>query len=240
MNHPAISADGRIHLFFTWRTPPIGPALLVNNHNLDYAVANPSATAWASSDGHVFELPITPVSAETALGTRPARNLVNQSGAAVNSRGEPFAVSYMTDPNGILQYFVLWRAAGEWRRQWLPLGNQAYDLKGQGTLPSPLGRADVLIDPWDTVWVIFRASFTGNRLSALPLRGPDYVANASQLQILWDEDLLFCEPVIDRVRWRGDGVLSMYVQRVDQGDQEAMGKERRSTARIVEWSLRKA
>lgn len=239
MNHPAIGKDGRIHLFFTWRTLSIGPDERVNNHNLDYAVSDPSANVWESSDGFPFALPITPVNSESALGTRPGRNLINQSGAAVNSKGDPFAVSFMTAPDGVLRYFLLWRKGNEWHQRWLPLGDESFDLKGHGTLPCPLGRPDIIIDSSDTVWIIFRASFSGNRISALPLCGPEYIANSNMLQVLWHEDLLFYEPVIDRVRWARDNILSMYVQRADQGDEESLGREKVSSARIIEWKLRK-
>jgi hypothetical protein len=100
-----------------------------------------------------------------------------------------------------------------------------------------MSRPDVLIDGEDTVWLVFRAHSTGNRMVALPLRGPKYRAEPRLLRSLWEHDLGYCEPVIDRTRWSREGVLSMLLQRSDQGDQEGIGELAQSDVHVADWAL---
>jgi hypothetical protein len=236
LNHPALDARGHLHLFFTWRTHHVG-ADLVNNRNLDYARSEDWGKTWLASNGQAFRLPITPVTSETALATAPGSNLINQCGAGVSKDGRPFAVCYLNDINGIPQYGVVWHDGRSWLNQQLLRQHAAFNLLGRGTLRLPMSRPDVVVDGDDTAWLIFRSQSTRNQMVAVPLRGPKYRADPKLLRSLWDHDLGYCEPVIDRARWSRDGVLSMLLQRSDQGDQEGVGKLAQADVYVVDWTL---
>jgi hypothetical protein len=236
VNHPALDARGRLHLFFTWRTHSVG-ANLVNNHDLDYARSDDWGKTWLATNGQSFRLPITPVTSETALATAPGSNLINQCGAGATKDGRPFAVCYLNDAHGNPQYCVVWHDGQQWHKQQLLRQSKGFNLAGRGTLRLPMSRPDVVIDIEDTVWLIFRAHSTANQMVALPLRGPKYRADPRLLRSLWEHDLGYCEPVIDRARWSRDGVLSMLLQRTDQGDQESVGDLAQSDVFVADWSL---
>lgn len=236
LNHPALDGRGHLHLFFTWRTHLVGTDL-VNNHNLDYARSEDWGKTWLATNGQAFRLPITPVNSETALATAPGSNLINQGGAGASKDGRPFAVCYVNDSNGIPQYAVVWHDGQRWHNQQLLRQRTGFNLSGRGTLRLPMSRPDVVIDSDETAWLIFRAESTGNQMASLPLRGPKHRADSQLLQRLWEYDLGYCEPVIDRARWCRDGVLSMLLQRTDQGDQEGIGELAQSDVYLADWVL---
>lgn len=236
LNHPAVNDRGHLHLFFTWRTHLVDGDL-VNNHNLDYARSEDGGVTWLATNGQSFRLPITPVTSETALATAPGSNLINQCGAGATKDGGPFAVCYMNGSEGIPQYFAVWHDGQQWHRQQVLRQHTAFNLSGRGTLRLPMSRPDVVVDSDGTAWMIFRAKSTKDQMVALPLRGPKYRADPLLLRTLWEHDLGYCEPVIDRPRWYRDGVLSMLLQRTDQGDHESVGELAQSDVFLADWSL---
>ena len=236
LNHPARDERGQLHLFFTWRTHLVG-ADLVNNHNIDYARSDDWGKTWRATNGQSFRLPVTPVTSETALASAPGTNLINQCGAGATKDGRPFAVCYVNDTEGIPQYCLIWHDGDLWHRQQLLRQRTGFNLSGRGTLRLPMSRPDVVVDRDETVWMIFRAQSTRNQMVALPLRGPKYRADARLMRRLWEHDLGYCEPVIDRARWHCDGVLSMLLQRTDQGDNESVGDLAQSDVYLADWVL---
>lgn len=236
-NHPAIDSQGRIHLSFVWRTHPIGPNRRVNNIGIDYAISRESARTWESSRGRDLVIPITQVNSETVFAVSPGTNLINQTSMALDSNENPHIVFYSNDPDEIPQYQHLWYDGRQWRHSFLSKRSRAFELAGGGTLQIPIGRPEVLIDEKDRVYVIYRGDLSGDRMTVLRLLPPDYLPNAAQTRVLWGEPLGFAEPIVDRMRWLTEGILSMLIQWNGQPPHDEMSDVRLAPVHIVDWDL---
>jgi hypothetical protein len=212
-NTPAIGRDNSIHLSYVWRTHSLGPEKRLNNINVCYARSKDHGRTWESSRGRRFQLPITPVNAETVLAVSPGSNLINQCGMAMDGSGNPHIVFYSDDFNGIPQYQHLWFDGRGWRHDFISFRSEPFVLAGGGTLQVPISRPEILIDDDDDVYVIYRGDLTNDCMVAQRLRAPCYEPDPNDLRVLWDKPLGHSEPVVDRLRWRRDRVLSMLIQK---------------------------
>lgn len=211
-NHPAADRRGALHLSFVWRTHALGVEGRVNNINVAYARSVDGGVTWQTSRGQPCRLPITPVNAETAWAISPGSNLMNQCSMAADSRGHPHVAYYANDDDGIPQYQHLWFDGRRWNNDVVSQRRIRFDIEGAGTLPLPLSRPEVLVDDADNVVFIHRSDLTGNRLVATCLLAPGYDPAASRSVVLWDEDVGFAEPIVDRTRWERERILTMLIQ----------------------------
>lgn len=240
-NHPAADRCGGLHLSFVWRTNAIGAEGRINNINVSYAKSVDGGVTWATSRGMPYQLPITPVNAETALGVAPGDNLMNQCSMAADSRGRPHIVFYANDGDGVPQYQHLWFDGKRWQNAVLPTREARFNLEGGGTLPVPISRPEVLVDRDDNLFVIYRTDSCANRLVATCLKAPAYEPDMSRTVVLWDEDLGFSEPIVDRTRWERDGILTMLIQHNKQALGDAplseLKDDTRMPCRLVDFSF---
>jgi hypothetical protein len=235
--HPAFGADGVLHLAFTWRTHPSGTEGKINNINIDYARSRDNGLSWESSRGQPLRLPMTQVNSETAWPVAPGSSLMNQSGMAVDAAGHPHVVFYSEDADGVVQYQHLWHDGRAWRHNFISRRTTRFVLAGNGTLRLPISRPEIVIDRRNRVYVIFRADATGQRLVAQRLLPPHYLADDPRVRILWPEPLQHAEPVLDRLRWQRDGVLSMLIQKNDQPDHEGAARVTSEPIFLADWRL---
>jgi hypothetical protein len=215
-NHPAVGADGSLHLSFVWRTDSLGHEQRINNINVCYAKSMDWGLNWVTSLGQPYRLPITQVNAETVHPASPGSNLINQCSMALDSLHRPHVVFYSNDKNSIPQYQHLWFDGKEWCHQFIANRTQAFSLQGGGTLQIPISRPEIVIDRQDNVYIVYRGDLSNNRIVATLLPVPDYCFDPANTQILWDEDLGYSEPVIDRIRWERDNILSLLLQHNQQ------------------------
>lgn len=215
-NHPAIGTNGSLHLSFVWRTHTLGKEERVNNINIGYACSLDNGVTWISSRGWGYQLPITQINAETVHPVSPGSNLINQCSMALDSFNRPHIVFYADDPNGIPQYQHLRFDGKQWHHQIISKRTQPFALEGHGTLQIPISRPEIVIDRRDNAYIVFRGDLTGSRMAATLLQAPDYAWSAENTQVLWDEDIGFAEPVIDRERWSQDNILSILLQYNEQ------------------------
>lgn len=215
-NHPAVGDDGQLHLSFVWRTQSTPGEGRINNIDVDYAWSPDWGRNWLSSRGRPFRLPITQVNSETILPVSPGSNLINQSSMALDPQGRPHIVFYADDPDGAPQYQHLWFDGREWRRGYVSKRKKPFVLAGGGTLQIPISRPEIVIDDSGSAYVIYRGDLTRNRMVARRLDPPHYNPAKGRTIVLWDEPLGFAEPIIDRLRWRNERVLSMLIQKNDQ------------------------
>lgn len=219
-NHPAIGNDGSLHLSFVWRTHTLGKEERINNINVGYAFSPDSGISWFSSKGRAYQLPITQVNVETVHPVSPGSNLINQCSMALDSCNRPHIVFYADDPNGIPQYQHLRYDGKQWHHQIVSQRTRAFNLQGGGTLQIPISRPEIVLDWQDNAYIISRGDHSQGRMAATLLAAPDYAWYPDNTQILWDEDLGFAEPVIDRTRWAQDNVLSLLLQYNEQPDHD--------------------
>lgn len=219
-NHPAIGNDGALHLSFVWGTHTPGEEGRINNLNIGYACSPDNGLTWHTSHKHPYKLPITQVNAETIHAVSLGSNLVNQTSMALDSRNRPHIVFYSNDPNGIPQYQHLWFDGKVWHHQFISNRRLAFNLQGGGMLQIPISRPEIVLDRHDNAYVIYRGDLSCNRMIAILLPDPDYAYSPENMRILWEEDLGFAEPVIDRSRWRHDNILSLILQHNEQSNND--------------------
>lgn len=234
-NHPAIGADGSLHLSFVWRTEMLSEKQLVNNVNIGYAWSPDNGLSWFTSLGKPCKLPITQVNAETVWPVSPGSNLINQCSMALDSKNRPHIAYYANDVNGIPQYQHLWFDGSKWCCTKISERDTSFNLQGGGTLQIPISRPEILIDDNDRVFIIYRGDMSRDALafSMLEMEGAKYQVTISN-EILWPEYIEFSEPVIDRERWRKEKILSCLIQRTAQPDGDRSHEIKSSDLKIVD------
>jgi hypothetical protein len=236
-NHPAFGPDGELHLAFVWRTHCIGEEQRLNNVDIGYARSPDHGRNWFSTRGQPFRLPITQVNAETAWAVPPGSNLINQSGMAVDVHGRPHVVFYADDPDGVPQYRHLWFDGREWKHSLISARTKPFTLTGSGTLQIPVSRPEIVIDAACRVYVIYRGDLTGDHMAVQRLLPPAYLPDPADIKLLWQEPLGFAEPVIDRLRWAQDGVLSMLIQKNGQPPNDVSAEPAFEPVYLADWDL---
>ena len=132
------------------------------------------------------------------------------------------------------QYQHIWFDGKSWRHQVVSNRAQPFSLQGRGTLKIPISRPDVVIDRQDNVYIIARGDHTQGRLSATLLLAPDYVYHPNNIRILVDEDVGFAEPIIDRVRWHKENILTLLVQHNEQPNHDTEQRPAFSVIRLID------
>ncbi len=221
-NHPVRGTDGSLHLSFVWRTDSLGQEARINNINVCYAKSLDEGRTWLTSRDRFYRLPITQVNVETVHAVSPGSNLINQTSMALDSRNRPHIVFYADDADGIPQYQHIRFDGKQWVHQVISARTETFSLQGGGTLQLPISRPEVLVDSKDNAWVIYRGDMTGNRMSVTKLSAPNYEFDSRKTAVLWSEDLAHAEPIIDRLRWQRQQVLTIFLQhnRQPNGDGE--------------------
>ncbi|HMP10021.1 BNR-4 repeat-containing protein [Hydrogenophaga sp.] len=217
-NHPAIGTDGSLHLSFVWRTGLIGEDQLVNNINVGYAWSPDNGHHWYSLQGQPYQVPITPVTAETIWPTPPGCNLINQCSMALDRYNMPHIAFYGNDAEGIPQYQHLWHDGKVWHHQFVSCRHHTFQLRGGGTLQIPISRPEILVDEGNNVYLIYRGDLTDNRMVVQRLAHPNYTPDPAAIHIIAPDDLGFSEPIIDRTLWASDQRLSIFLQHNEQPD----------------------
>lgn len=233
-NHPAIGSDGSVHLSFVWRTHTLGEKERINNIDIGYACSPDSGMTWFTSKGRSYQLPVTQVNAETVHPVSPGSNLINQCSMALDSRNHPHIVFYADDLHGVPQYQHLRFDGQEWHHQIVSQRVQPFVLQGSGTLRIPISRPEIVIDRLDNVYMINRADDSQGRMVVTFLPAHDYKWLPENVEILWDQDVGLAEPLIDRIRWSQDNILSLLVQYNDQPDHEGVMQTSDRPVRLVD------
>jgi len=114
---------------------------------------------------------------------------------------------------------------------------QPFVLAGQGTLQIPISRPEIVIDDDDSVYLIHRGDLSGDRMVAQRLAPPHYEPDAAAVRELWPEPLGFAEPVIDRLRWQRERVLTLQIQKCLQPPNEGAAAPVYEPLRLVDWRL---
>lgn len=235
-SHPVMDEDGGIHLFFTWRTEPLGDNRLINNIDIHYAFSDNLGLTWQTSLGREYYLPITPVNSETVFAVSPGSNLINQTSAAVDASNYPHMVFYSNDPDGIPQYQHLWFNGKEWKHNYISARQEPFSLEGRGTLQLPISRPEILIDDNDFVYIIYRGDLTEDHMAIQRLQPPDYEP-PGETRVLWYKPLDYAEPVLDRMRWDNEGVLTMLIQKNYQPPHDQYTATRQEPIYLIDWNI---
>lgn len=209
-----VDRRGAIHLSWVWRESPD----VASNHDLCYAKSDDGGATWKRSNGLMYELPITEAKAEIVARIPPGSELINQTSMTTDENELPLIAGYWREPGDVAPQIRVVRFDGKkWQVATATARRLSFSLSGGGTKRIPLSRPLILVRK-KSVIVIYRDEERGNRVSAAVSR--DF-ANWRTIDLA-PADVRMWEPTFDASVWREKRRLSLFVQRVGQGDGEKL------------------
>ena len=231
VNQLAIDARGGWHLSWVWRESPD----VASNHDVLYAYSADEGRSWRRSSGEVYPLPITASTAEVAWAVPQGSELINQTSAATDRGGRPVIATYWRDSaSEIPQLRLVWHDGRRWRSSRVGQRTLAFRLSGGGTKRIPLSRPQVLVAGSGEVLVIYRDEERGGGITVA--RGAGLSLDRWTVLELWPFAMGQWEPTYDLDRWRRERRLSLFVQRVGQGDGESLEDIGPQRVSVLDWA----
>ena len=231
VNQLAIDARGGWHLSWVWRDSPD----VASNHDVLYARSADEGQTWHTSSGAAYSLPITAATAEVAWAVPPGSELINQTSGAVDRNGRPLIATYWRDAGSeVPQLRLVWHDGRRWRASRVGDRTLAFRLSGGGTKRIPLSRPQVLVGRSGDVIVVYRDQERGGGVTVA--RSTDPARARWTVRELWTSPVGQWEPTYDVDRWRRDGRLSLFVQRVGQGDAESLEDVPAQPVLVLDWT----
>lgn len=211
-------AGGRLHTTWVWREGQDNAQWgLLNCHGLQYAFSDDGGRQWRNNRGEPIGLAgREPMRLESpGITVHPLRwrwGLMNQLTQTVDHRGRvhvvlwqnPFDAPAATKDMNAWRYYHYWRdEGGAWRQQQLPFF---------GRKPS------IVADRSDNLFVVFTKPANLEYHGTDP-GGPLHIFATSPArdwtdwhEVYRSQDSFVGEPRIDKYRWQGEQVLSVYAQ----------------------------
>lgn len=239
LNTPVIADDGTIYLFVVWRMNGRAvPGSGIVNSGIDCVISRDGLRSLVTAGGTKLPETVTPLATERVVAVPLGSSLINQASAGLLPEGKPAFLTYWQTGNGIPQYRLGWRSRRGWRVSQVSAFRTKFALCGNGTLPLPHSRPELLACRDGRALMLWRSAEHGNRLLVTVLNPPNYQLAEARQQILLDEDLGHYEPIVDRGAWRERQELVLYVQRCHQergrdGNCELVA----APARLMSWVL---
>jgi hypothetical protein len=234
--------QGTLHLSWVWRESPD----VASNHDMAYARSRDGGVTWEKSDGQPYTLPISAASAEYAARIPQNSELINQTSMAADGDGHPYIASYWRDSgSAIPQYHVVFHTGAGWTVRSLDFRQTAFSLSGQGTKRIPIARPQIMVDSGPGPaggkpggLLVFRDEERGSKVSVASIS--DFVGGKWQVSDLTDASVGAWEPSFDTELWRRNGVLSLFVQDVQQVDGEGQAAVPPQPVRVLDWRPRRS
>lgn len=155
-----------------------------------------------------------------------------------DSKGQPYIVSYWSDPgNHIPQYHLIYKNGKSWQIYNTAFRHTAFSLSGMGTKHIPISRPQII--SWNKkdkqcAAIIFRDEERGNKVSAaicnnLQKMNWNVVDLSSGDEGSW-------EPSYDTELWKKKYILHLFVEKVIQVDAEGKGSIGPQMVKVLEWN----
>lgn len=212
----AVDNTGTIHLSYVWRDTWD----VATNHNLCYARSSDGGKTWTTSDNKPLAIPITYEASEIAMEIPQNSNLINQTTITTDASGNPAIASYWTAPgDSITQFYVVYHNGNRWNVSKASERTTAFSLAGGGTRRIPVSRPQLLAqkDGDNTrFYLVYRDAEADNHVvmaTAVSGEGMAWIK-----KVIDELEVGFWEPSFDTELWRNKGVLSLFVQKVGQGE----------------------
>lgn len=229
----AVDPTGRVHLSWVWRES----AAVESNHDMGYARSDDYGVTWTRSNGVAYSLPIDQGNTEYAELIPQNRELINQTGMAGDSSGHPYIVTYFREAgSSIPQYWLIYHDGSSWSTQQVGTRTLPFTLSGGGTQRIPISRPQVAVT--DTlvpeVHMMFRDEERGFKVSMAT--SSDVSSESWFIRDLTTYAVDMWEPTFDRLLWATQQDLHMYLQQVDQEDDEGQGSTDPTPVSVLEWT----
>jgi hypothetical protein len=229
--------NGVIHLSWVWRESPD----VASNHDLCYARSKDGGITWEKSTGEKYQLPITAASAEYAYRIPPKSELINQTSMTTDEKGAPFIATYWRNEGSTIPtYRVIYLSKKDWQVATLSTRQTPFSISGMGSKRIPIARPQILVKGSGnkaSVIVVFRDEERGNKVSVAMAskmkKGKWKVLDLTQTSVgSW-------EPSFDISQWNDKKTLYLFVQNVEQVDQEGKANLPPQMVNVLEWKPKK-
>ncbi|GHT67140.1 hypothetical protein AGMMS50239_29790 [Bacteroidia bacterium] len=209
-----VDKKGTIHLSWVWRET----SAVETNHDLCYARSRDGGKTWENSKGEKYTLPISASTAEYACKIPQSSELANQTAMTADRDGRPYIANYWRTPDSDApQYHVVYHDGKKWVDLNLNFRDLSFTLRGAGTKRLPISRPQIIADN-KQISLIFRDEERENKVSIATCK--DVKKNRWQVSDLTGFPVGMWEPAFDTELWRDKGLLHIFVQNVDQIDNE--------------------
>lgn len=223
---------GTIHLSWVWRENPD----VASNHDMCYAKSNDGGKTWQKSTGEKYQLPITAATAEYALKIPQSSELINQTSMSADEEGNPYIATWWRNADSKIPQYHLVYNNGEWQSKTLHFRTTPFSLSGVGSKRIPIARPQVMVKGSGenaSVLMVFRDEERGSKVSVASIgkikKGKwkvyDLTAGSAGS---W-------EPTFDSELWEKEGVLNLFVQKVEQVDAEGTANIPSQPVQVLEW-----
>lgn len=221
---------GTLHLSWVWRESPD----VASNHDMAYARSRDGGVTWETSAGKPYALPISAASAEYALRIPQNSELINQTSMAADQDGHPYIASYWRDAgSAVPQYHVIFHDGAAWRVRSLGFRTTPFSLSGQGTKAIPIARPQIMVGAAGAL-LVFRDEERGGKVSLA--RTGDILGGKWEVRDLTSTSVGAWEPSFDTELWRSSGILSLFVQNVQQVDGEGQASAPPQPVQVLDWT----
>jgi hypothetical protein len=228
-----VDRNGVIHLSWVWRESPD----VASNHDLAYARSADEGLTWERSDGIRYTLPVREADAEYAFRIPQNSELINQTSMAADEDGNPFIATYWRDAGSTIpQYRLVYRQGLQWAVRALDFHKTPFSLKGGGTKRIPISRPQLVVTGSGKktyAYLIFRDEERGSR----PSIAGGYIHRDTDFAVrdLTGDNLESWEPTLDIDLWNSKGILSLFLQKVEQVDGEGKANVPPSEVKVLAW-----
>lgn len=225
--------QGTIHLSWVWRES----GNVATNHDMAYAKSIDQGKTWLKTNGEPYQLPITAATAEYAARIPQRSELINTTGMCADAEGRPYIATYWrSEGSEVPQYRLIFHDGSEWKVSQISDRNTPFSLSGGGTKRIPISRPQIIADSsgeTDKAYLLFRDIERDSRVSVAICEDLD--AMEWQFLDLTDFSVGQWEPSYDTELWKRFKVLSLYVQKVGQGDGETLDEMPPTEVMILDW-----
>ena len=228
-----IDTRGIFHLSWVWRETPD----VASNHDMCYAQSKDGGRTWTRSNGVQYELPITAATAEYACRIPQKMELINQTSMSSDAAGHVYIASYWREQgDSIPQYHIIYQVKGQWKTMNMGFRKTAFSLSGMGTRRIPISRPQVIA--WNknkeqAVGLIFRDAERGNKVSLAVCNNLKH--GKWEIKDLDSDMVGSWEPTYDTELWKEKGIVSLFVQHVEQADAEGTSQIPPQIIKVLEW-----
>ncbi|HEV7991796.1 MAG TPA: BNR repeat-containing protein [Gemmatimonadaceae bacterium] len=231
VNQLAVDTRGGWHVSWVWRESPD----VATNHDVLYAYSPDEGRSWRTSRGVRYALPITSATAEVAWAVPQGSELINQTSMTVSASGRPMIATYWRSAGSdVPQLQLVWHDGTRWRASQVGARTTPFRLSGGGTKRIPISRPQVLAGKTGAVYVVYRDAERGGGITVA--RSADAVHTHWSMTELLASSVGQWEPTYDPTLWGARGRLALQVQRVGQGDGEALEDVAPQMVSILEWT----
>lgn len=229
-----VDKQGTVHVSWLWRESYD----VASNHDICYARSRDGGKTWENIEGMPYELPINIDNAEIAWAIPGNSELINQTSMTVDGWGNPVIATYWREHDAIVpQYHIVYYNGAEWKTQQVTDRKAPFTLSGGGTKRIPIARPQVVMRQQNDkvqAYLVFRDEERGSKVSvAVSDNFPDAEWHIVDLT---DTDVGAWEPTYDTQLWEEKGQLHLFVQKVEQVDQEGLADKDPELVNILEWT----